>query len=363
MTARAIECGDAPPLCTGWDLVLRDRWTGEAREILNADAQLQYRLDRTAPADVVVPLDAPGCDSLSPTKWVDELVAYRIGDTRPGSTDNLGRWVGPLANWRVDYDANQLLLTFVDRSRWPFKALATRNIVVNGTVEECWQALIDDAELSNVSGLDMSPTSPTGGTWELRVEKDSPLEPHLLALSDAALDWTVFGATALVGGTTVPTAPFATLDLAEHWETRAAVIEERGEALTTQVVVHGAGGVIGRWPANPTVGRAGSHRKSITDVTVESDIAATERAKTLYELAQATLLLYPGQGSLGRNSPITVGDLIPGRIFELADPSGVISIGQLGRLSHLSVTINDGAETAVAPTFQPPGTTGDLLVF
>lgn len=360
-----------------------------------------YQIDRTSEAQLTVNVGPGGvgadcCAQLGRIgHWMHELVVFREGSNREV-------WGGPVTKLRESPGDGTFTVQAKDRSAWWWRRALPYDLTYSGgsradatrvfmdllkaaeqtTGSTAWKLPYDPVRL-NVSGRE------TGVIIDGKVLTASDIVmigPEIQTLSDSVIDWTVIGRTCYVGSLVIELDPLPIL-AQDHWLEMDPEIEWDGEQVATQVVMMGARGIMGIWPAGPISHprwpQYGSHTLRLSDPKITDQRLATEAARTAWDLhQQPALCVLSAGGSLGPNAPVIPQDLVPGRVTNVGfDTSCFITGTRLAqtrengvlqyvaydsgvprdlvipqRITKTTVRVVDSQEVSVLVDLQPPGT-------
>ena len=179
----------------------------------------------------------------------------------------------------------------------------------------------------------------------------------LRQISRAVVDWSVVGRRLYVGALVVPVTAVPLLGV-DHWVDQGPTVERDGDGVVSQVIVRAANGVRATWPIAPAPGFAGLRDRVVSEPGITDPELALARAQTLFERwSTSSFSVVTGQSSLGPQAPVTVHDLVPGRVVNVAIPDSCLgSVVTPLRVTKTTVRIEDGHEVAVLVDLQPLGT-------
>lgn len=340
LTGAAVATVSGRPrlLCASYGVLIRDRVTGVTVARLPErgwSASFDYRIDRTSEAQLTVDVSPNGVDADCCLRlgevghWMHELVFYREGN-------NQEVWGGPITRLRDVPGRGQFIVYAKDRSAWWWRRAITRNLTYSGTAKtdaaRVFMDLVREAEQTSGSASWTLPYDPvrlslsgneTGVTVDGKVLTASDIVmcgPEIQTLSDSVIDWTVIGRRGYVGSLVLELDPLTLAQ--EHWLELDPEFDWDGENVATQVQVLGARGIRGEWPVGQIEfarwPQYGSHTLRVSDSKITDQATATARARSLWERNQQPILnVLSTGGSLSQFAPVTVEDLIPGRVINV----------------------------------------------
>ncbi len=300
------------------------------------EAEFTRTLDDTSSAWVTVtaPTENDGCRDCRPVEWADELVFWRGDNPQPA-------WIGPIVSL-TDTGA-EFTIRAIDRSGLVGDRTASRNHPALGG------ALVDPGDLASWMLDEIDAQGPLGLEWHLhRDAAVGPVPAEVVAgdllwdaftdLAADAVDWTVVGPELHLGVPTMLHGTLPTLDTSKDWTEATATVERDAMGYASHVEVVGAAGVraVYAGPAGPA---ARVYRPlRIVREGLTSQARAERMAQDLWADAQdPQLLIATGSASLSADCPITVEDLIPGRLLTVYRPGGVLPVAQQQRLVGCTV--------------------------
>lgn len=405
MTLRRASVSGLPAiLCATYGVMIVDKITRATVARLPEsgwELEYDYRIDRTSEATLRVNVGPGGvgdecCSRLGHVgHWMHELVVYRQDNNREV-------WGGPVVKLRESPGSGEFVVQAKDRSAWWWRRALPYDLTYSGgaradatrvfmdllkaaeqtTGSSAWKLPYDPVRL-NVSGRE------TGVIVDGKVLTAADIVmigPEIQTLADSVIDWTVIGRTCYVGALVIELDPLPIL-AQDHWLEMDPAIEWDGETVATQVIMKGARGITGIWPAGPISfprwPQYGSHTLRLSDPKITDQATATEAARSAWELhQQPALCVLSAGGSLGPNAPVIPQDLIPGRVVNVGfDTSCFITGTRLAqtrengvlqylaydsgvprdlvvpqRITQTTVRVVDSQEVAVLVDLQPPGT-------
>ena len=355
---RIVERVTSRTVCDITDLVASGTW----RRVLQNVSTVEITADTGNNDD-------PGgrcCDCI-PRLWVDDIVIERT------STD--GRvegvvWRGPAVQVIDDEIDGTITITAADNSIWWTRHNRARTSIT-GTVDEAelWWRLVADAEAGVFSMLSIPGPSPTGQAREVTIEPATDTtegsDNQILIFGGLpTVMWTVVDRVVYgPGPTTVGDVPFAALDTARHWVDPGAVIDNDGVTFASQVRLVAADStgapIVGIYPPDPVATpAAGEHVITYRIDGIYTQAALTAAARRRWESDRSgARYLVTSTSSLSETAPVTVWDLIPGRVFTVTAGRACSNLDGLMRLYNVAVeftSTGDGTltETRVAIDFR-----------
>ena len=336
-------------------------WTRGGADLLFADlpvTQVSWdrRLDDTSQASVTLAGLGRSAACFAAIRdanaWQHELAIARDGAVV---------WQGPIVTSNSQgvqgsYDARDV------SAWWDHRKERVDREFVLADLATIFQTLADDAMLADPSPNITVSTTPTSvlGSRKYLAGQHLLIGTQLRELSTAGVDWTVVGRDVLAGGIVVPASPIVRLN-DQHLVAPPKVTKD-GLAMATFVTTLGAGGGEG---AAPVFGEASdadaiatfglldsvSSNDSIRDSTSAAATSASTLAISDVPVVQAS------EVGIDNGAPITIDQLVPGALIDVAWRTSGIEVAGTFRLSKVAVTGQGGAES-VTITIQPIGATG-----
>lgn len=360
----------APPTEARYRIEIRSRQTGARRagcSITAGAVEAEWRRTTDTTSDASVKINAAnlldGCADCRPVEWDDELVFYRDDDPTPA-------WgPGPIVS--MTDEAGDLTIRAVDRSAniGDREAAADHPAIRAGdtpTVQplDLIRWIVEQASRRDPVGLRVvGYPSDHVGLVTAKIAAGDPLGAVLSQLGEGDVDWTVVGPTMHVGLPTVTLPALPVLSCASHWADggAGASLDRSGVAVCSHVIVHAAGGVRVIFPADPQPERTYRPLRVVRELMTSRPEVERYAAETWADAQEPQVTISTGSSSLASSSPVTVQDLIPGRVVTVAYDVGVLRSAAAQRLSSVTVRIGsvvdgDGwalAEQSVSVEFQP----------
>lgn len=323
----------------------------------DAEGGFDYRQDTYSEADYRFIVDDDCCDCLQDVReWGHELAFWREGATRAS-------WTGPITYIRTAGGAVEIFAK--DRSYWLRRRLANRNILLNADAALAFVELFDEANALDPIGLVLPTIDASGINVTRTILKHESLWQHWNYLSELAMDWTVIGNRIIVGSPEIPLLPISLT--ADHFDGLVAV-ERDGELTANYIVVVGANGIEASyppgeasWPRVEADAFYGLHQAVYTVDEIGSEEEARALAKAIWERQSVGQLgLDTGElGTLNCKAPLTLDDLVPGRILNIGIDS-CLRVDEGMRLNRVQVQLTNCAETGVIIEMEPVGTFGNV---
>lgn len=286
-------------------------------------------------------------------------------------------WVGPITRRVDDPFQGTIRIVADDRLYWWEGAVALRNLInqlpneING--REIVLQLFELAEeyADPGAGLDFWYEGVNGQLppdfqvfVESKLKAGESVWGAIAGYAKSILDFTVVGPHLYWGVPEIPIkdGPKLTPDM---WAAPPVIDRDAG-GVATQVIVVGAGGVTGIYPAKDVDRGFGKRAIFVSDTNLNSQLEADTLAKAIYEQNEtASDFIITGEGSLSANFPLSLHELIPGRIFPVCATGQCLETEDVLRLFNVVVQIGTVAnpsrclvEKAVKADFQRPGSEG-----
>jgi len=284
--------------------------------------------------------------------WQHELAIARDGAVV---------WQGPIVDSASEgvkgsYDARDV------SAWWDHRKERVDRTFTQTDLATIFQTLADDAMLADPSPNITVSTTPTSvlGSRTYLAGQHLLIGPQLRELSTAGVDWTVVGRDVIAGGIVVPASPIVRLN-DQHLVSPPKVSKD-GLAMATFVATLGAGGGEG---ATPVFGEASDDDSIATyglldsvssnDSIRDSTSAGASSSSTL--AISSVPVVVASEVSIDSGAPITIDQLVPGALIDVAWLSSGIEVAGTFRLSKVAAQAQAGAES-VTITIQPIGATG-----
>lgn len=348
---------------------VRDRYTEATVCVFDEGEGVFTRtLDGTTTAEWIVPADCGACDC-PVTERRHELAFIR--DDWPEAA-----WVGPIVRTVDDAAQGTIRYNAVDRLYWWQGAAASRDIIYQAPNERDAVALFEemaqvadefaDANLQRLFDGDRLPPA-AGLLVESKVKAGESVWSAMVGLAKSVIDFTVVGPQLYWGSPEIPIEDGPAI-LPTHF-TAVPILDRDAESVVTQVVVVGAGGVRGVYPANSDVVDIGyGHRTEfISDTNLNNVAEASAAAREIFEQnSTPSTFIITGEGSLDSSFPVPLHELIPGRNFLVTATGQCLEASEeLVQLFNVIVEIRTEAdpgkrlrEYRVAADFGKPGSSG-----
>lgn len=243
--------------------------------------------------------------------------------------DDLAVWTGPLQSARITKAVTSLVARDPSTFMWRTRVPITR------TFNDTSPALIADRlwrSMNELHGLRATPTvipSPTEDPFTITAVADARMLHQLMDdLVKVGLMWTVVAGRPVLGR--FPRDPVVELQECDF----LVELERRRDGTSTfnDVRVQGQ-----NWSQTATVDLAGLHLQNIVALDDLYGSSNIQRAAARYARESAILrdeLVVPASASLHPQAPVTMEDLVPGKVFIVHSET----ISQLMRLDQVSVT-------------------------
>lgn len=339
-----LGCGDysAHVLARGGGRIVADLdWIG---------LSWQRVIDDTSTGSVTLVQDADCCELLRNIRdWKHELAIYRNEDLV---------WVGPIL--KPDPSGLQFKIDARDLSAWWDVRLLHTDRVFDLPLDLAYifEAVANDAMEPDPSpGLVVRATpSGTKDKYSKLAAENVIVGPLLRDLANTAVDWTVVGREALVGGPELSLRPLGPLT-DEHFVRPPHPVVD-GTQRGTRVIVRGAGsGAQGDKVVGDATNEAARHEFGLIErvlsiQTITDGGSAQKAAESRVELIATD---FPIQDAvLTPEAPVAVSDLIPGRRVQLALEDTCIPCFGTWRLRTVD---GSGEADTITLTFEPLGAT------
>lgn len=306
------------------------------------------------------------CEDCEPIERRHELKITRDDWTEPA-------FIGPFLR-QVD-DPLQRTIRYVAQSRlyWWAGAPAVRGVNLSGPVVDVLRSIFLLADEYEESGLDFdftgrgAPTPPNNGvTIETSIAQDASVLEKVLSLAKSTFDGTVVGRDLYWGAPAVAIEAGPPLDTS-HWKDNPPITDRDGSDVGTRVIVAAAGGIVASFPATEV--DLGFRKRTIfvSDSNLDDQAEADAFAEEIYnQNTEPTNFLVTGEGSLNETAPLSLHELIPGRLHKISAQGQCLTTEETLQLTNVIVQFGTEvvkgqrtiAERRVAVDFQRPGTQG-----
>lgn len=309
------------------------------------------RLDDISSAKITHILsDIDCCDDLGRLEpWADTIEIRQNGDVV---------WFGWITG--VEYGISTVIVEAQDALAWSRIRVLNNNYdkKQDSTLhfKDIWESAMANSQLP----VDLV-TTPTG-VIEKRTYSATPSRVTwflLKELMEGSLDVTVLGNQMFVG----PLWAGERLSLNAEDFAGDIVLRKAGEYYANQVIVEGARGIRGVYPAGVVAG-SGIYplvQDVVYDEAVTSNASAEALAKSRYEYTQGVVprIVRAGDALQLRQGAIDVRKLIPSRYVNIDTSELCYSAAQQFRLGGVDVTFAGNMET-ISISLQPLGTLANL---
>lgn len=270
-------------------------------------------------------------------------------------------WSGPIVakSWRAGPQNDGMTISARDLMQWTRR----RRIHSDHNYTNIDLAVMFNSVIRDAMSVDNSPrlrvaAPPCGvlGSRRWLAAQYRTAYDVLRELADTELDWTVIDRTVMAHGVEINLPPLPTLTDQAFIDFEEVI--EDGVDLTTDQVVTGAGvgeagaTIVGRHTVD-TAELYGVHESTYNSGDIRDTTTAIRLARSRALLNQHPVIGFNG-GSLSGEAPVTIADLVPGRVV----PVSIETIGIYGAYRLVSVEGSVGPEhERVSISVEPVGAT------
>lgn len=321
---------------------------GRFNPIASRDGYFQLEDNDRGTATFVVPISGLGVDTSSSLECEEARNIMPFGTEVEIAVDGVGMFAGPVTN--VQHEWGKAKVAASDMTLLWDKRLLPDVDLEDRELTDLFSSVHESGTASDPIGLGLQVVSrsETRSDRNISVEDRRSLGSELASIADAGVDYVTRFRTCFLSGQPVEE-PVASLS-DQHF-TEGLRTELRGEIQANRVIVIGIDeSIAGIAEDRASIAAVGllEHVEDIPEI--ETVREATDAAHALLaELLRPVFLRMPQQSTLAHDAPITLAELLPGRIVEIAFSASCYPLQQQFRIS----TVRFSFDRRVTVGFQP----------